>query len=395
MANDRLIFLCISLRGSERNATLAGKKLDGISNIEPAFNYLKKWLNTKQAEECFEIDGLLNRQKATAVMGAQFLKIFNQSKIIKLDKKCIQIDVDGVSGRFEALACSIHYSNFSCLEAVEGDDIVFIILLKKCENKELITINKRPTLQAEASLLLSKLGVLPVNFEGQFTNRYRSGFYIISDSKLKKENDLYTDDWIMNGLTESTAANMFSVGYMFYCYLVCLRVERLLLDISANGDWDDEYRKLLLARKKLVAVRKSALIKNRAEPESELLMHFKSVIPIFRLEEQLEYLGRQTDETSKVMEEQNNYSSAKRIQSIEIIIFISTILSLAVAINAIQMAPFYDQNTPNALNREIFWIVTGAVIGAGMFLWGMINQWRKTKLMIRWLKRKFSIKRKG
>ena len=385
MEIENLVFLCMSVRGSERVASQAGKKLDRIAHVERGFISINTWFKQDTPSEVLDSDRILSFHHATGVMTDQFKKIFSQIKSIRLSGTHMDLKLDGVSGCFEAIGCVAMLSTSAELECVEGDDSVFIITLRASQNEPKLDLFERPKTQKDAVELLKKIAVLPKSFNAEFSNTFRSGFYLISAKKLVMSYPDYDSSWIKDGFSEASISYSMAVGYMFYCYLVCQRLERLLLNISANGDWDDEYRKLILARKKLIAARKSALIKNRASPNSPLLMHFLATLPVFRLPEQLDYLSIQADETSKVMESQNNYTSAKRIQSIELIIFVSTILGLAVAINAIQMAPFFDQNTSNALQRPIFWIVTISVITAGVLLWGVTNHWRNSRRLWRWL----------
>ena len=268
------------------------------------------------------------------------------------------------------------------LEEVEGDDVLFVVLLKQTTKAATFKMHQRPIDPSIAIEQLKLLGVLPKEFQINFTNRFRTGFYVVPSERMKKEFPGYSDAWVAQAFNQPACAYVAAVSYMFYCYLVCQRIERLLLDTNVNGDWDDELRKILLARKKLLVTKKYALLKNRANPGTELLNQFLAVLPIFRLQEQLDYFSLQIDEVSKALETQSNYLVSTRIRSIEVIIFVSTVLSLAVAINAIQMAPLYDANTTNAFERPILWIVTCSVIGVGIALWATLNNWRRVKLFI-------------
>lgn len=86
----------------------------------------------------------------------------------------------------------------------------------------------------------------------------------------------------------------------------------------------------------------------------------------------------------------NAYVTSARIRSIEIIVFPSTILGLALAVNALQMRPFYDAATENALSRPIFWWVFAGIIGAGFVLRGVLTQRSRTRKIIHWLKKRRS-----
>jgi len=215
---------------------------------------------------------------------------------------------------------------------------------------------------------------------------FKAGFYVLPPERMMvdevslDERSLDSNEWVAVGGT---------IACLFYCYLVCQRVERLLLNVNANGDWDEEYRKLLLVRKKLVAIRKCALLKNRALPGSVMLICFIDAKKAFRLQEQIEHLADQTDYQGQVLEAHSTYISSRRIKSIETIVFVGALLSLAVALNAIQMPPFFDGNTKNALARPVFWTVVACVALGGLTLWSSVASWPYFKKLLRAIRSTF------
>ena len=130
-------------------------------------------------------------------------------------------------------------------------------------------------------------------------------------------------------------------------------------------------------------------------PDSPVLPVFLGCSRIYRLEEQLDNLVGLLDELSKTLETQNSYVTARRLRTIETIIFASTILGLGVALNAIQMPPFYDQTTKNALARTEFWMVFAAVLFMAGVGWGLVTLGQKARLKIgQWLSQNAIRKRK-
>jgi len=83
---------------------------------------------------------------------------------------------------------------------------------------------------------------------------------------LEGEKNSEKIDSLLNGEDGKNARRVTSLicAYLFYSYLLCLRAERLAISLNVNGDGDEEYRKLILARK-------YALLKNRAMPDSFVL----------------------------------------------------------------------------------------------------------------------------
>lgn len=96
------------------------------------------------------------------------------------------------------------------------------------------------------------------------------------------------------------------------------------------------------------------------------------------------------DEAGKAIDAQNAYTASGRLQAIEVIIFLSTILGLAVGLNAIEMPPFYDQTTANTLGRREFWIVFATVTGIAFIAWGCLTHWRRVKRLVHRIRCRFA-----
>jgi hypothetical protein len=380
MTEDQsVIFVCFSIRGSERVATQTGAKLDTIKRPEKAFVQLQTRLfDTPQCQEqSRSIGNFLLKHRSTAIFENQFKRLFSGARYcVPEATPLVNIHIDKTTGTYQALTSVFLLSTSTCLDSVEGDDFVAVLALRKTNGVGSIQL-ERPSKPGDVVLLLKALKLWPDVGELSFSDNFRAGFYIVpADSSSATAGTLtqsaLDDESYMVAMCSGTA-------YFYYCWLVCQRGERNLLAVSANGDWDDEFRKLLLVKKQVIAARKTALLKNRAFPESHLLPHFKSCIDVFRLESQLAYLTEQTDETANALDMQNSYVTSSRIRSIEWIIFLSTILGLAVAVNALQMAPFYDSTTANALERPIFWYVFMVVAAGGLLLWGVLSNWKQAR----------------
>lgn len=389
------LFLCISIRGSERVASLVGGKLDKLQYREGNFTQLLHGIfgACYTAENsCYFRDQLL-LQCSTAIFADQFERLFSVAKVLKTIDAIVDISVDSVKGNYCLLSCVCMVSSADCLESVEGDDLVFVLMLEKSSLPPTTRLDKRPTTPNEAITFINNLGVVTTSILGHLSDRFRPGFYLVNgraeDEKLSNFGD---DEKIAVDPSAARVALCSGTAYFFYCWLICQRLERNLLSVSANGEWEEEFRKMLLVKKQLIAARKTALLKNRAFPGSLLLKQLKQCIESFRLEDQLSYLTEQAEQTSKALEAQNAYVTSSRIRSIETIIFISTVLGLAVALNAIQMPPFFDPGTQNALSRPVFWFVFIAVICGAFLLMGTLSQSHRIRKLLKWIKSRISRK---
>lgn len=278
--------------------------------------------------------------------------------------------------------------------AVEGDDLVFLLFFAVevgIEVDPVVTIDRRFERARDSWLFLTRLGLAAGSPEPRFTGSSRPGFYFIPQHKIFRQRLPFNGFalWMAKSRAHRQTVSVIA-GYLYYCWLICQRVERLAGSISVNGDWDVESRKLILARKKAVAGKQYAFVKNRAEPDSHILPVFWGISEVLRLGEQLHNVSDLLDEVGKAIEAQNTYTASGRLQAIEVIVLLSTILALAVGLNAIQMPPFYDQTTANALGRREFWIVFATVSGIAVIAWGFLTHWKRVKRMAQRIRLRFA-----
>lgn len=386
MSETNFCFMCISLRGSERIATTYGSRLDEVTHSEPGFAALRAWLLRRRCDGEI-LDQLLDSQAATGILRRQIAGMFDLYGWSPPTREVIcAVALDGVSGTFQVVGWSAWHASRDSVEGIEGDDLVFVLGLRRAAGELTLSLRSRPATPALAVQLLRTLGVLPEGLAPSWSSRFRAGFYLVEgDAGTCIEHDI-GDSAELALQPGSWVPALSVIAYLFRCYLVCQRAERLLLAVRANGDWDEEYRKLLLVRKKIASTRKSALLNNRAAPGSALLGCFRRGLAAFRLQEQLDHLVVQAEESVRILEAQSVYIATKRIQSIQAIVFVSTVLGLAIALNAIQMPPFYSATTVNALERPIFWVVICSVAAGGAGLWLVIGTWGRIRRSSRWVR---------
>ncbi len=166
-------------------------------------------------------------------------------------------------------------------------------------------------------------------------------------------------------------------AYLNYVRLICVRAERQLLQLNFSGNWERESKKLLLVRKRLAIVRRYAELTNRGEPESVLTHAFATFSKTFRLQSQLERLSRAVEEYGRAFDLQNAYIALKRARAIEIILLsslISAVVAVGVGLNTIQMPPFYESTTTNALTRPEFWSsLVAAILVVGLLAFALVR----------------------
>lgn len=389
---SRFALLTLSFRGVERVPTELGINLDRQRVFDPAYQGIFRPGHPALDQGMRfrpQGDAACRHARLTMVMQAMIGGMFTELWRYRPDKlPLVWFRLEGENCFMQMEQVLLTRSDAQNVGGVEGDDLLFVLLFSQAEmpaalpDKPLV-IERRFQLAAESWGFLQSLGL--VGTAPKFAGSYPPGFYFLPGDRVLEGDTQQAEvqDWLEQ--PESRVAACLIAAYLFYCYLICLRVERLTVGIDVNGDWDWQMRKLILARKKLSVVRKYALLKNRAAPDAPVLALFRGVSRLYRLEEQIQNLSELLDETSKAMETQNSYISAGRLRVIEVIVFLSTILGLGVGLNAIQMPPFYDQKTINVLERAEFWMVFLAVFGAALGVWLLLGSWQRFKrLVVRW-----------
>ncbi len=390
--------LTLSLRATERVPTLSGSRLDAIKLFDLGTESLlaDKKVFTSLGVALPLDRGSLDCAKPTSIMCSALANLFDGVRILKEDiYPIVRLKREGVGGFFEIDHVLICKSSREKAGQVEGDDILFVIflrgILRVVENQELYLLEERFKTAQDLWSFLQEIGINS-DKKLEFSDYYPPGDYLLHSDRILEEatNKKQVLDWL-NGSNSYNARSVTSLicAYLFYSYLLCQRTERLAMSVGVNGEWDVEWRKLILARKKLVVARQHAMLKNRAMPDSPMLPIFSGISRIYRLETQLDNLVSLLDELSKTLETQNSYETGRRVRTIETIIFFSTILGLGVGLNAIQMAPFYEAGDKiNDLTRIEFWIVFAAVFCIAGTIWGFyangkkIRRWLFTRLRI-------------
>ncbi|MDI9333476.1 MAG: hypothetical protein QM533_03790 [Cytophagales bacterium] len=355
--HNNAITLHLSFRISEKKVSETGTQLDQLVNLETDFEKLTDDVFHSSPTPLTKLTATFVEQGMTTILIHQLGKAFSAYRPIAIAQQTIvKLTADNLMGIYELIAASAWLRSTKDFDQVDGADLIFILTLKPVQAEPQHTLSKRPHFANDALRFLRDLGVIQATFTWSIAASTRAGFYTFPDTSLPED---AREDHVL-------AYHAIS-AYLFLNYLTCLRVERQLLKTSPNQNWDIAYKKSILIQRQLVTIQKFALLKNRITHSSTLLTHFSKLLTAFRITEQHLYLSQLANDVKNLLEAESIYRSTKRIASIQWILFISTVLSLSIAINAIQMKPFYEADTANTLMRPVFWVVIGLVLaGAGI-----------------------------
>lgn len=378
----------INLRYSERVVSEAGSRLDRVIGMRPRERAELLATLAQHARRFSADDVRFKPARFTGVMRSQFSSMFGGDMFqfdLPASGAVLDVAMEGVEGAMrvdDVFAC---FSGSSRAAGVEGDDLVFCIVLRAVDGAgaaPACALDKRPKNCAEAIALLHAcapaIGALGLRGE-RFTQLPVPGFYFLSDQRWQGESGTDGPGVAHFDLRESNSILMVVGCYLFYCWLICQRAERLLNQLSFDGDRDVEARKFILTRKKTVSAMRYAHIKNRTEPGSPGLPVFHRIHLSFRLQEQIDNLSVLSEEFQKTITLQESYRDSAQLTNIQWILFIFAILSLGVALNALPMAPFALANTKNALAEKTFWLVFAAMAAVTLMLWTAILMSRRCR----------------
>lgn len=406
------LVLVFTLRASERIPTHAGLRLTRITPCAPellAWSRAQRVRLHGQKPSRVLADALDNSTILPVLRGCldRCFEAVEIKEIARAQGRCIELrHVQGWNGRFRLCQTLLGLSAPYGFSGVEGDEVVVVLILERASSTEVelpeeheFLLDRPPASGADAARCIFALAAaeLPIAFSQAveaMPAEVRTGFYSIgvqalfsTETSLTMEaRALAFDDWRSSPSGSMVAALL--AAYLMRCYVCAQRLERQLLDFEPAGDWDLENRRLLLARGRHLALTRFALLKNRAMVDAPVLAYYESVLTRLRIRTLATDLGALLSRCDEVLQAQNTYLDSSRIRTIEAVLFVASALSLAIALNAIQMPPFYDSVTKNALTRTEFWLVTLATAALFGILWGVINGWRHTRRALRWLRSK-------
>lgn len=382
----RKSILFLNFRFSERVVTESGSNFDRIAGMRPRERFeLLATLEGRAARRCGIDDPLFKSSRFTGVMRSLISNLFGRNNIFQFDTPglpaAVRVAMEGEDAATRVEDVFACFSSSADASGVEGDDLVFCIVLGHVDEAGRepepgptpFVLNRRPKDYQDA---IAFLELCAPALTGMFQpERFKQlpipGFYLLPQGKWQAT---LAPEPATTVMPQAENAVLAALGcYLFYCWLMCQRAERLLNELSFEGERDMESRKLILTRKKTVAALRFANVKNRAEPGSPTLSVFFGMYTSFRLQEQLSNLVEVSEEFQKTISLQENYLASAQIANIQWILFVFTILSVGVAFNALPVPPFVFSGTKNVLLEPGFWIVFGFVVLGAFGIWAVLH----------------------
>lgn len=378
----------INFRYSERVVAESGSRLDKVSGMGRREKVQLLATLAQHGRRFSADDGEFRPARFTGVMRSLFGAVFGREMFqfdLPAPGAVVDVAIEGVDRIMQVDDVFACFSASNRAAGVEGDDLVFCIVLRGAGSAgaaPAFRLDKRPKDCGEAIALLAacapRTAALGLRAE-RFAKLPFPGFYVLSDERWQGDFGAGSPGVEHFDSRESNLILMVVGCYLFYCWLICQRAERLLNQLSFDGDRDLEARKFILTRKKTVSAMRYAHVKNRSEPGSPGLPVFHRIHQSFRLHDQIDNLSTMSEEFQKTITLQESYRDSAQLTNIQWILFIFTILSLGVALNALPVAPFQPMNTKNVLAEKAFWLVFAAMAAVTVLIWMTLHVTRRCR----------------
>ena len=408
------LVLAFTLRASERIATEGGRSLTRLEQTVPQ---LQKWIvqqcaRLRDHRPSVVLASELAQSQVLPVLGACLDGSFHAIESVDIDAAeapwIALRQVQGLTGTFQLQHVLMAVCDPTSFSEVEGDEVVVCLVLSQGVTEGAaavsvtLTLDQPPASVTEAMQWICSLAGAALPALGDAFGRIadavppliRPGFYAITvasadvdDATVGSMPSVDFDGWRKSPAGRAVIAVL--SAYLLRCFVCAQRLERQLLAFEPSGDWDAESRQLLLARSRHLAFSRFALIKNRGVVGAPMLLFYQQAMHRLRLRPLSIDLGALLGQCSEVLQGRNAYLDSSRLRTIEVVLFVASMLSLAIGLNAIQMPPFFDPQTTNALSRLEFWLVVTGTVALFVAMWGTINGWRHTRRLIRWVNRSF------
>ena len=404
------LVLAFALKASERVATEDGRRLTRLEQAAPPLQawIAKQGLRLRGCQPSVVLGPELARSQVLPVLEACLDRMFQAIESVSVDPTeapWVSLrHVQGLSGCFQLQHVLLAVCDPASFSGVEGDEAVVCLVLSQAladdaEGQPMaLVLDAPPVSTAQAMRWIGALvGAALPQFGDSFEQiadelppLLRPGFYAIPVAPIAQDvasnssipgHDFY--HWRKS--PPACAVIALLSAYLLRCFVCAQRLERQLLAFEPGADWDGESRRLLLAHSRLLAFTRFALIKNRAVAGAPVLQFYEQALRRLRLRVLSRDLGSLLGRCGEVLQARNAYLDSSRLRTIEVVLFIASMLSLAIGLNAIQMPPFFDSQTTNALSRLEFWLVIAGTVTIFIAMWGAINGWRHARRLIRWV----------
>jgi hypothetical protein len=357
-----------SFRFSERVATTIGPVLTKCELVDRSASNTVRDILWKKSKP-IELSSNKDPAKATGLTHA-FMQLFRNTYRWGCAGECgdaplVTIEQSGGGVICKARRFFTFYSSEEEVDQSEGDDLLVLVVFDAFESAES---------PAKPTVLLSESGPDRLRAQTEGWEKLRSVLGIES-SPVNFREELRLGFQLLDGPSFSENIKGGEDGFalvaaqLFYCYLLCQRMERMLFRSVSDENYDKEYRQYLLLRRKFSAASKRVKLTNRAYPHSVLLQLYHNLVVRFRLKEQISQIEETLDAVGRELDARTMYVSGQRLKALQVIAAAGAGMGVGVSLNTIQMWPFFGVATENVLRKPIFWVTFLVIFGFSYALW--------------------------
>lgn len=155
------------------------------------------------------------------------------------------------------------------------------------------------------------------------------------------------------------------VAFLYYGYLSCVRVERMLRHVNLDAAWEDVARNVIFIRKKVANIKRYFLIKHRSK-SPRVVACYKELFGGFRISDQAEMASDVVSEMDMAIRVSSEYSSHYKnkfvVAILNFLTFVSFPLLLTAAYLAVPLMPFQPKAALSVLDEQtegILWWLLG------------------------------------
>jgi hypothetical protein len=269
----------------------------------------------------------------------------------------------------------VAFSPADAAGGAEGDDLILVLELECSDGKAIVDLGKLDPYALQSLLNRVNAYLGQKLFPDYRVAASRCELYPVGSYLLE-----YNEAMEIRNCDPLTVSLL--IAYLYYCYLMCVRCERLINGVQLDRDWLDEAPRVLLAKRRLLNAKRFALIKHRSK-NPQVVDLFKDLLERFRLPEQLHTQAEMSRELEGLMRASSEYDNTLRQHGLEVVLksiaFVSFPLTITASFLAIPMAPFFAEGK-NVISEHpygMFWLllIITLLLPLSMWLWLRMRRW--------------------